>query len=736
MTKAERSEKGAEQRLEKRAEKTTEQEIDLSDSRYYINREVSWLGFNERVLHEALDPRTPLLERLKFLAIYNANLDEFFMVRISGVMEQAEAGVHSETPDKLPPVKQLEVMRSHLTKEVQLQHQTLKHDLLPALSEHGVYLQNYRDLNEEQTFYLRDYFEKRIFPVLTPLSVDPSHPFPRMSNLSLNLAVKVADPDTGSERFARVKVPSSLPRFLGMPEQLCTYQGKPCVWIGVPLEQVIAENLGALFVGMTIVEHHLFRITRDADFPVLEDEADDLLLAIEKEINKRRLEGFVCRVELESAMPDDLREGLMRELKVSSDRVYDIDGLLNLRDLFFFLSLPLPELKDKPWSALVPPRLKAVFDLDEDGNRSYSEHPPKIFAALRDGDILVHHPYESFGASVQEFITQAANDPKVLAIKITLYRTSGDSPIVQALIAAAENRKQVVALVELKARFDEANNIEWAKKLEDAGVHVVYGIVGLKTHTKTTLVVREEGKEIRRYVHIGTGNYNPKTSKLYTDLGLFSGREDLGADLTDLFNFLTGYSRQKAYRKLLVAPLTLRDRMAALIRREIDHAQNGGQGKIVAKMNSLVDYALIKLLYEASQAGVEIDLIVRGICCLRPGMPGVSENIRVISVIGQFLEHSRIFCFHNSGQAEYYIGSADWMTRNLDRRVEAIVPIEDPGLIKELQIILDTLLADNRQAWEMASDGTFTQRRPRKGETERGTHKTMMAYALKRDRLL
>ncbi|PZV08116.1 MAG: polyphosphate kinase 1 [Leptolyngbya sp.] len=715
--------------------KVADQSADLSAPQYYINREVSWLGFNERVLHEALDPRTPLLERLKLLAIYSDNLDEFFMVRISGVMEQAEAGVHPETPDKVTPVKQLEIMRSHLIEKIALQHQTFERELRPALTKHGVYLQNYHDLTQEQLFFLKDYFEKRIFPVLTPLSVDPSHPFPRMSNLSLNLAVKVTDPETGVERFARVKVPSNLPRFVGMPEPLCTYEGKPCVWIGVPLEQVIAENLSYLFPGMTIVSHHLFRITRDADFPVLEDEADDLLLAIAKEISKRRLEGFICRVEIESAMPDDLREGLMRELKVGGDRIYAIDGLLNLRDLFFFLSLPLPELKDKPWTPLIPPRLKPVIMLDDEGNSNYSEHPPNFFAALRDGDILVHHPYESFRASVQEFITQAANDPKVLTIKITLYRTSGDSPIVKALITAAENRKQVVALVELKARFDEANNIEWAKKLEDAGVHVVYGIVGLKTHTKTTLVVREEGDNIRRYVHIGTGNYNPKTSKLYTDLGLFSGQEELGADLSDLFNFLTGYSRQKAYRKLLVAPLTLRDRMEALIRREIDHAQGGGQGKIVAKMNSLVDGRIIRLLYEASQAGVDIDLIVRGICCLRPGIAGVSENIRVISVIGRFLEHSRIFCFHNSGEPEYYIGSADWMTRNLDRRVEAVVPIEDPKLIKELQTILDILQADNRQVWEMAADGTYTQRRPLDAE-ERGTHATLMAYALKRDSTL
>jgi polyphosphate kinase len=710
-----------------------DQPIDLSDARYYINREVSWLGFNERVLHEALDPRTPLLERLKFLAIFSSNLDEFFMVRISGVMEQVEAGVHPKTPDRLTPIQQLAIMRSHLLEELDLQHQTFEQDLRPALAEHGVYLQNYRDLSTDQQVYLSDYFEQRIFPVLTPLGVDPSHPFPRMSNLSLNLAVKVANPETGIERFARVKVPSSLPRFIGMPEHLCTHAGDPCLWIGVPLEQVIAENLNHLFPGMAIVGHHLFRITRDADFPVLEDEADDLLIAIEKEINKRRLEGFVCRLEIEADMPTDLKESLMRELGVSGDRVYAIPGLLNFSDLFFFLSLPLPDLKDAPWKPLVPPRLKPVVALNGGEARGYTERPPSIFAALREGDILVHHPYESFTASVQEFVTQAAHDPKVLALKITLYRTSGDSPIVKALIAAAENRKQVVALVELKARFDEANNIEWAKKLEDAGVHVVYGIVGLKTHTKTTLVVREEGDVIRRYVHIGTGNYNPKTSKLYTDLGLFSCRDDLGADLSDLFNFLTGYSRQTAYRKLVVAPLALRDRMASLIRREIAHAQGGGQGKIIAKMNSLVDAALIKLLYEASQAGVEIDLIVRGICCLRPGLPGVSDHIRVISVIGQFLEHSRIFHFHNEGQPEYYIGSADWMPRNLDRRVEAVVPIEDPELIQELQTILDVLLADNHQAWDMADDGTFTQRKPQPSEADRGTHGVLRTYALKRD---
>ncbi|MEY3299024.1 MAG: hypothetical protein RLZZ597_2284 [Cyanobacteriota bacterium] len=704
---------------------------DLNNPEYYINRELSWLDFNDRVLHEALDPRTPLIERLKFLAIYSSNLDEFFMVRISGVMEQADAGIHPKTPDGLSPKKQLVAMRAHLLEKVTLQHRTFERDLRPALTQHGVYLLNYADLSPNQQQFLRDYFERRIFPVLTPLSVDPAHPFPRMSNLSLNLAVRVVNPENGQERFARVKVPSNLPRFVGMPEALCHYQGQHCVWVGVPLEQIISENLDALFPGMVIAGHHAFRITRDADFPVLEEEADDLLIAIEQEISKRRLEGFICRLEIEKATPEDLKQGLMRELAVSEDRVYDIDGMLSLKDLFFFLSLPLPDLKDNPWSALTPPRLKPVIEVEEDG---YAEQAPDIFAAIRQGNILVHHPYESFKASVQEFITQAANDPKVLAIKITLYRTSGDSPIVKALINAAANRKQVVALVELKARFDEANNIVWAKRLEDAGVHVVYGVVGLKTHTKTTLVVREEGDEIRRYVHIGTGNYNPKTSSLYTDLGLFSCQDELGADLSDLFNFLTGYSRQQAYRKLLVAPLTLRDRMEGLVRREIDLARSGKPGKVIAKMNSLVDGKTIRLLYEASQAGVEIDLIIRGICCLRPGIPGVSENIRVVSVIGRFLEHSRIFYFYNDGQPEYYIGSADWMTRNLDRRVEAITPVEDPLLVAELQNILDIALADNRQAWDMDADGTFTQRRPAEGEEEHGTHNTLMALAVKRDR--
>ncbi|HEY9736497.1 MAG TPA: polyphosphate kinase 1 [Trichocoleus sp.] len=708
-----------------------EHSLDLDDPQYYFNRELSWLEFNARVLHEALDERTPLLERLKFLAIFSSNLDEFFMVRVSGLIEQVQADVHPKTPDGLSPAQQLEAIRAHLCGKIAEQNRVFG-ELRSRLTEHGVHLVDYADLNSEQKFHLKSYFERRIFPVLTPLSVDPAHPFPRMSNLSLNLAVRVENPETGMQKLARVKVPGSLPRFVTLPEPLNTYQGKTRLWVGVPLEQVVAEHLDALFPGMTIKDHYLFRLTRDADFPIKEDEADDLLLAIEQEISKRRLAGFICRMEVESAMPTDLCQGLMQELKITENDVYQIDGLLNLKDLFFFMSLPLPDLKNAPWRSITPPRLRPVVDLDEDGQEIYVEHALNIFAAIRQGDILVHHPYESFTKSVQEFVTQAAQDPQVLAIKITLYRTSGDSPIVKALIRAAENRKQVVALVELKARFDEENNIVWAKQLENAGVHVVYGLVGLKTHTKTTLVVRLEGDQIRRYVHIGTGNYNPKTSRLYTDLSLFSCREDLGADLSDLFNYLTGYSLQKAYRKLLVAPLTLRDRMMALIQREIDHARSGGVGKLVVKMNSLVDGKIIKLLYQASQAGVQIDLIVRGTCCLRPGVPGLSDNIRVISVIGGFLEHSRIFCFHNNGEEEFYIGSADWMTRNLDRRVEAVVPVEDPALVDELRAILKTSLEDNRQAWELQSNGQFVQRHPAEGEPKRGTHALMMAHALKK----
>jgi polyphosphate kinase len=695
--------------------------VNLADAQYYFNRELSWLEFNDRVLHEAIDPRTPFLERLKFTAIYSSNLDEFFMVRVSGLLEQVSAGVRAKTADGLSPAEVMEALRTHLKPTLQKQHSLFQHELRPQLWEHSVFLLDYGELNSSQQDYLQDYFENQIFPVLTPLSVDPAHPFPRLSNLSLNLAASVVNPETKIQKFARIKVPNNLPRFIGLPKHLV--EDQKTVWVGTTLEEIIANNLNFLFPGMEIEGHYLFRITRDADFPVREDEADDLLVAIEEEISKRRLEGFVCRLEIEQSMPLSLREGLMQELKVAEEDIYELDGVLNLKDLFFFLSLPLPELKDTPWNAVIPPRLKGV----ERGEES-------VFSAIRKGDILMHHPYESFAASVQTFVAQAARDPQVLTIKITLYRTSGDSPIVQSLITAAENGIQVVALVEIKARFDEQNNIIWARKLEDAGVHVVYGVVGLKTHTKTTLVVRQEGDRIRRYVHIGTGNYNPKTSKLYTDLGLLSCRDDLGADLTDLFNFLTGYSRQTNYRRLLVAPLTLRQGMLSLIEREIEHVKAGQQGRIIAKMNSLVDTEMIQALYKASAAGVEIDLIIRGICCLRPGVPEVSDRIRVISIIGRYLEHARIFYFTNNGDEEIYIGSADWMPRNLDRRVEAVTPVLNGDAVQELKDILDIMLTDNRHAWELGADGRYIQRTPGDDGDVRSTHDVLMERTLKRDR--
>lgn len=499
----------------------------------------------------------------------------------------------------------------------------------------------------------------------------------------------------------------------------------------MPLEQVIAHNLEFLFPGMNIQEYHPFRITRDADVELQEDEADDLLQAIEEVLRQRRFGGSVVRLEIQASMPETVRNTLIRGLGVEDREhysdVYEVEGMLGLRDLFAFMDIPLPELKDPPWMPVIPSRLQRVGDLPEDA--AAAEEGEGFFAAMRQQDLLVHHPYHSFSATVQRFVTQAAHDPDVMAIKMTLYRTSGDSPIVNALINAAENGKQVAVLVELKARFDEENNIIWARKLEKVGVHVVYGLLGLKTHTKIALVVRKEADRIRRYVHVGTGNYNPKTARLYTDLGLLSCREELGADLTELFNYLTGYSRQQTYRKLLVAPVSLRDRMIAMIRREAEHCKQGFPGRIVAKMNSLTDVQMITTLYEASCAGVKIDLVIRGMCCLRPGIPNVSENIRVISIIGRFLEHARIFYFQNQGQEEVFIGSADWMSRNLNRRVEAVVPVEDAEIAKDLQEILGVMLADNRQAWDMQSDGHYIQRQPSPNTPEQSSQRLLMDMA-------
>ncbi|ERN40264.1 polyphosphate kinase 1 [Rubidibacter lacunae KORDI 51-2] len=698
----------------------------------YFNRELSWLEFNYRVLAEALDERTPLLERLKFTAIFCSNLDEFFMVRVAGLKKQVEAGVSKLTPDGRSPMQQLADISARLHPLMQEHSLNFEQALRLKLTDVGAYIIKYVDLNQEQRAYYQNFFEAQVFPVLTPLAVyDPGHPFPYISNLSLNLIVVLREPQRDKELFARIKVPKSksLPRFVPLPEHLRPHRdGKPAVWAGVPLEQIVAHNLDALFAGMTIQECYAFRITRNADIAVEEDEADDLLLAIEQELRKRRIGGSVVRMEIEAIAPPAIRAMLMEQMQLCDRDVYDIDGMLGLGDVMALRNLPLPELKDPEWVTTVPQRLQRFHSAQADDDPST---PDEFFAEIRKGDILVHHPYHSFAATVQQFIDHAARDPQVLGLKMTMYRTSGDSPIANTLIAAAEAGKEVAVLVELKARFDEANNIVWARRLESSGVHVAYGVVGLKTHTKIALVVRREGELIRRYVHIGTGNYNPKTARLYTDLGLLSCRENLGSDLTDLFNFLTAYSHQRAYRKLLVAPVSLRSRMVEMIQRERDLARAGGSGRIVAKMNSLVDPEIIANLYEASQAGVKVDAIVRGICCLRPGVAGVSDNIRVISIIGRYLEHSRIFYFHNGGDEEIYIGSADWMQRNLDRRVEAVTPVEDETSFRALQEVLGVMLSDNRQAWELQSDGSYIQRRPADGEAERSTHRILTENALK-----
>jgi polyphosphate kinase len=688
-------------------------EIDLTDPQYYLSRELTWLEFNDRVLHEAMDERTPLLERLKFMAIFSSNLDEFFMVRIAAIEQQIEAKVSNLTPDGRTPTQQLEVVSDRVQLLIDKQHQHFETVLRPAMAAQGIYLLDYFDLNQEQRNYLQSYFEEQIFPVLTPLAVDPGHPFPYISNLSLNLAVVIKHPETGESLFARVKVPKVLPRFICLPAKLQVIDQtnplqsapeKSQIWTGIALEQLIAHNLESLFPGMNIQDCFTFRVTRNADLSVAEDEADDLLLAIEESLRKRRKGGSAVRVEIASVMSRQIRRMLQEELEVTAQNIYEIDGMLGLGDLMSFLALDVPELKDPPYIPVVPSFLRRLR-ANEDGD---------FFSSITKRDLFVHHPYHSFTDTVERFITCAANDQKVLAIKMTLYRTTGDSHLLKALIKAAENGKQVSVLIELKARFDEQNNINWARKLEQAGVHVVYGLVGLKTHTKVVLVVRREDEKIKRYVHIGTGNYNAKTSKIYTDVGLFSCCPDLGADLTDLFNYLTGYSQQRAYRKLLVSPVNCRESFERLIQQEIDHCKSGGTGRIVAKMNALVDPKTIANLYRASQAGVSIDLIVRGMCCLRPNVPGVSDNIRVMSLIGRFLEHSRIYYFNNGGDEKIFIGSADWMTRNLDRRVEVITPIDDPTISKDLQEILGILLSDNRQAWDLNSDGSYTKRYPRR----------------------
>lgn len=663
-------------------------DIDLTSPQFYINRELSQLEFNRRVLDECLNPAHPLLERVKFLAIFSSNIDEFFMVRVSGLKQQLLLGVTETPPDGLTPREQLVTIHRTITALIKQMMSCWGDTLLPKLENANVHIVNYPDLKRRQQKKLGDYFEREIFPVLTPLAFDIARPFPHISNLSLNLAAIIHDPDTGEQHFARVKVPASLPRLVPLtpldPDELLLPSTQKFVWV----EQVIAANLEHLFPGMGVVATYPFRITRNNDMEIQEEEADDLLLTMEENLRQRHF-GFVVRLEIEEDMPDDIRDLLATNLGVGTYDTYTVNGPLGLSSLWELHKLALPDLKDPTFQPAVP----AAFRSGDN-----------IFTTLRRSNVLLHHPYDSF-LPVVDFISAAAEDPDVLAIKQTLYRVGPNPPIVKALMQARENGKQVAVLVELKARFDEESNIEWARALETAGVHVVYGLIGLKTHCKVSLVVRRERDGIRRYVHLSTGNYNTVTARIYTDLGFMTSDEEIGADATELFNYLTGYSKQTKYRKFLLAPVNLRQNLMYFIERETEH---GEQGRIIIKANALVDARIIQALYRASQAGVKIDLIIRSICCLRPGVPGVSDNIRVISVVGRFLEHSRIYYFHNLGQPDLYLGSADMMPRNIDRRVEVMFPIENPQMREEIvENILKVHLQDTAQGRWLQPDGAY-----------------------------
>ena len=687
-------------------------EADLGDPALYFNRELSWLDFNARVLAQALDARTPKLEQVRFLAITANNLDEFFRKRVGGLKRQEAAGVRSLSPDGRTPAEQLDLVRDALAPMYRTIIQTWEEGLRPSLEEAGIVVRDYGDLSPEQQAALDDYFHTHIFPILTPLAVDPGHPFPFISNLSLSLAVMLRHPARGTEHFARLKVPISRGRWISIPGEVYHF---------VPVEQIIRANAGDLFRGMEVVSASAFRITRNADVRRNEEEADDLLAMISDEVRERRF-AEVVRLEVEAAMPETVRRLLTRELELEAEDVYVSDGLLELADLMALADLPLPRLQYKRWEPIVPIRLR---------HEGESEDQANVFAVIRKGDLLVHHPYESFSASTLRFIEEAASDPHVLAIKLTLYRTSRDSPVVAALRRAAEEGKQVAVLIELKARFDEERNIEMAQLLEKAGVHVTYGLVGLKTHAKTTLVVREEAGGLRTYSHISTGNYNPTTAHVYTDLGLLTANPAIGADLVNLFHYLTGYAPEQSYRKLLVAPRSMRPAFIEHIEREIEHQRAHGTGRIIAKMNALDDPVVIRTLYEAGRAGVKTDLIVRGHCRLRPGLDGFSESIRVISIVGRFLEHSRIYYFGNNGDPHCFLSSADWQRRNLEDRVEVAVPIEDEDVQGRLKRTLKFCLKDNRLAWDLDADGLYTQRVPGDDKV-RAFHDVLMDRALQR----
>ncbi len=662
----------------------------IDDPALYFNRELSWLDFNQRVLELAEDPEVPLLERVRFCAIYASNLDEFFMVRVAGLFDQLDAGIDARGPDGLAPSAQIDAIQARVLELDTRLHSCFTGILRPALEDQGIRIVSLDMASESERREIDTRFHEQVFPTLTPLVVGLGRPFPYISNLSLSLGVLLRDPDSGTEIIARVKVPKELlGRFLRVGERDEVF---------VPLEEAIAANLDALFPGAEVVDYGYFRVTRDADFTI-SDEADDLLQAVQDELRRRRF-GEVVRLEVAAGMNPKLRSQLIDALRLEDREVYDVDGLIDLADLGDVVdaSGSHPELRYEPWTPVTQPRLQG-----EDGD------PVDMFAAIRQGDILVHHPYDSFASSVERFVEQAVADPDVLAIKQTVYRTSDDSPLVPALIRASERGKQAVCMVELKARFDEEANIHWAKSMEEAGVHVVYGIPGLKTHVKAILVARREGDRVREYVHIGTGNYNPTTARLYTDLGLFTADPEIGADVAEMFNFLTGYGRPAEYRRVLVSPTTMRNRIVEEIEATVAAHRAGEEARIALKMNALVDAGCIQALYEASRTGVRVDLNVRGVCCLRPGVPGVSENIRVVSIVGRFLEHSRIYAFQRGDETRVLTGSADLMPRNLDSRVELVAPIEDEDLRAELLDVLQCCFAENANAWELDTDGLWTR---------------------------
>ncbi len=668
----------------------------IDDPALYFNRELSWLDFNQRVLELAEDPAVPLLEQIRFCAIYASNLDEFYMVRVAGLFEQLDAGIDARGPDGLRPGEQIDAIQARVLEMDKRLHACFEGKLRPTLEEEGVRIVSLDSASEEERREIDTRFHEQVFPALTPLVIGLGRPFPYISNLSLSLGVLLRDPESGSEIIARVKVPKELlGRFLPVGEGGQTF---------VPLEEVIAANLDALFPGTEVVDHGYFRVTRDADFTV-SDEADDLLQAVQDEIRRRRF-GEVVRLEIAAGMNPKLRQQLIDALRLEDREVYDVNGLIDLADLTAIADVPgHAELRYTPWTPVTQPRL-----LGED------DEPCDMFATIRQEDLLVHHPYDSFANSVERFVEQAVADPDVLAIKQTVYRTSDDSPLVPSLIRASERGKQAVCMVELKARFDEEANIHWAKSLEESGVHVVYGIPGLKTHVKAILVARREGDRVREYVHIGTGNYHPKTARLYTDFGLFTADPEIGADVAEMFNFLTGYGRPAEYRKVLVSPTTMRDQILGEIAATVAAHEAEEEARITLKMNSLVDADCIRALYEASQAGVRIDLNVRGICCLRPGVPDVSENIRVVSIVGRFLEHSRVYSFQRGEQTRVLMGSADLMPRNLDSRVELVTPVEDPALRAELLDVLERCFADNANAWDLDAEGEWTRRSSANGQ--------------------